>query len=89
MLNLEKRIAALETANPPPEPLTVFTRIVVPGRLDAEMHHIRDNDGKQWTRQPSETEKDFTDRAERETQTNAYGVKCLHCEPLDMTYATN
>lgn len=89
MQNLEKRIAALETVNAPPEPLTIFRRIVVPGRLSAEMHRIRDDDGKQWTREPGETEDAFMDRAERETQANAYGVKCLLGEPLDMTYATN
>lgn len=89
MQNLEKRIAALETVNVPPEELTIFRRIVEPGRMDAEMHHISDDDGKQWPRQTGETENAFIDRAERETRANENGLKCLLGKPLDMTYATN
>ena len=67
MQNLEKRIAALESAQTPSEGMTIIRRIVAPGHLDAETDHIRDAHGNEWTRQTGETEAAFTDRAARET----------------------
>ena len=52
MQNLERRIAALEAIEAPTEELTIVRRIVWPGHLDAEIDHILDDDGNEWTRQP-------------------------------------
>ena len=89
MQSLDKRITALETVNAPSEPLSIFRRIVVPGQLNAEMHHISDDDRKQWTRVPGETENTFMDRAVRETMANVNAVKWLIGNPLEMSCATN
>jgi hypothetical protein len=77
MQNLEKRVAALETIEPPVEELTIIRRIVCPGHLEAEIDHIRDAAGQEWTRQPGESETTFTERAASETQANKWGVKSL------------
>lgn len=89
MQNLERRIAALETASPPAEELTLIRRFVVPGHLDAEIDHIRDDDGKEWTRQPGETEAAFTDRATKETMPNKWGVKGLIASSKELHHAIN
>lgn len=89
MQNLEKRIAVLETANPPAEELTIIRRIVWPGHLDAEIDHIRDDDGNEWTRLPVETEAAFTDRAIGETQPNKCGVKCLIATNTELENASH
>ena len=89
MTTIENCIAALETVNPPAEELTIIRRIVWPGHLDAEMDHIRDCDGNEWTRQPAESETTFTERAASETQANKYGVKCLIASSTQVAHANN
>lgn len=89
MQTLQKRIAALESVNPPDENLTIIRRIVWPGHLDAEIDHIRDDDGNEWTRHPSETEAAFTDRATRETQPNEWGVKSLIATNMELDHASD
>lgn len=88
MQALEKRIAALEQAAPPPDGLTIIRRIVWPGHLDAEIDHIGD-DGNEWTRQPGETEAAFIDRATCATRPNKCGVKCLIASNTELNHANN
>lgn len=77
MLNLEKRIAALEATSAPADEMTIIRRFVIPGRLDAEIHRLRGDDGEEWTRQLGETEQELIDRASLEVKRNSYGVACL------------
>ena len=77
MLNLEKRIAALEAATPPAADLTIIRHYVRPGHLDAEIYRLRDDDDRVWTRQPNETEQELIDRASLEVKRNSWGVACL------------
>jgi len=89
MQALEKRIASLEQANPPAEELTIIRRIVWPGHLDAEIDHIRDDDGNEWTREPGESETAFTERATSETPPNKWGVKCLIATNTELEHANH
>ena len=89
MQNLERRIAALETIESPAEELTIVRRIVWPGHLEAEIDHIRDAAGQEWTRQPGESETTFTERAASETQSNKTGVKGLIATNRELDHANN
>ncbi|MBK7004901.1 MAG: hypothetical protein IPH37_06890 [Burkholderiales bacterium] len=89
MKNLERRIEAMEAIEPPAEELTIIRRIVWPGHLDAAIDHIRDDDGKEWTIQPGETEAAFTDRVISATQPNKNGVKRLIASNMELTNAIN
>jgi len=82
MQALERRIAALEMANPPAEETTVVIRLVAPGHLDAEIHGLRADDGQQWTRLPGESEQGLIDRATREVERNQWGVAQLIGSPI-------
>ena len=73
MQSLEKRIAALERVQPSVEEMTIIRRIVSPRNLHPAFNHIRSDDGEIWTRQPGESEQDFTDRATREVKRNQWG----------------
>lgn len=77
MQNLEKRIAALEQANPPAQELTIIRRIVVPGHLDAQVCRLRADNGQLWTRQPGETEQGLIERATSEVERNQSGAALL------------
>lgn len=79
----------LEAIEPPAEELTIIRRIVCPGHLDAEIDHIRDDAGIEWTRQPGESEAAFTDRAISETQPNKSGVRCLISSNMELHLADN
>jgi hypothetical protein len=74
---LEKRLAALESANPPANELTIIRRIVSPGHLDAEIHRLRGDDGELWTRKHGETEQELIDRASLEAKRSPWGVARL------------
>lgn len=74
---LEKRIAALESVNPPAEEMTIIFKSVSAGRLNAEIHRLRDDDGKLWTRLPGETEQELIDRASLEAKRSPWGVARL------------
>ena len=87
MQNLEKRIAALEATTAPAEGLTIIRRFVSPGHLDAEINHITDDHGNQWTRQLGEIEQAFTDRAASQTPANPCGIKLLSGHPLELPHA--
>ncbi len=89
MQNLERRIAALEAIEAPTEELTIVRRIVWPGHLDAEIDHIRDDDGNEWTRQPGESETIFTERAASETQANKTGIKGLIATTRELDHANH
>ena len=77
MQSLEKRITALETTSAPADDMTIIRRVVSPGHLDAEIHRLRDDDGKLWTRQPDETEQELVDRATFEVKRTPLGVASL------------
>lgn len=89
MQSTEKRIAALESAQTPSEGMTIIRRMVAPGRLDAEIDHIRDDHGNEWTRQTGETEAAFTDRAASETPPNARGNRALMGMTLEHSHEDN
>lgn len=89
MQNLEKRVAALETIEAPAEELTIVRRFVWPGHLEAEIDHIRDAAGQEWTRLPGESETTFTERAASETQPNKSGVKGLIASNRELLHANN
>lgn len=89
MQAIEKRIAALEQASPPTDELTIIRRIVWPGHLDAEIDHIREDDGNEWTRRPGETETAFTERAAGQTLANKWGVKCLIALNMKLDHANH
>lgn len=80
MQNLEKRIAALEATSAPADEITIIRRFFSPGRLDAEIHRLRDDDGNLWTRQPDETEQGLIDRANLEVKRTPWGVASLTAE---------
>ena len=77
MQSIDKRIATLEEVGKPRDQITIIRRIVSPEYLDAELNHIRDKAGNEWTRQLGESQAGFTDRASRATQPNEWGVKSL------------
>ena len=77
MLNLEKRIAALEATTAPAADMTIIRHYVSPGHLDDEIFCLCDDDGNQWTRQPNETEQELKDRATAQVKRNAWGVAIL------------
>lgn len=82
MQSLEKRIAALEATNVPTDDMTIIRRMVRPGHVDAEIYRLSDDDGKQWMRQPGETEQELIDRASLEVKRNPWGVACLTGEDV-------
>lgn len=89
MLRTEQRIAALENAQTPSEGMTIIRRMVAHGHLDAEIDHIRDAHGSEWTRQHGEAEAAFTDRAASKTPPNSWSVKSLVCSNLELHHATH
>lgn len=82
MLNLEKRIAALEQASPALY-TAMFIRFVAPGELDKEIQVISSHpdaaNRKEWNREPDESVQDFQGRAEREATPSRTGRKLLMC----------
>ena len=82
MQRLEKRIAALEATSAPADDFTIIRRVVSPGHLDAEIHRLRDDDGKLWTRQPGETEQELIDRATLEVKRSPWGVASLAADSV-------
>jgi len=82
MLTIQKRLAALEATTAPADEITIICKFVSPGHSDAEIHRLRDNDGKLWTRLPDETEQQLIDRASLEVKRSPWGVALLieaHC----------
>ena len=86
MQKLERRIAALEATSAPADEMTIIRRFVSPGHLDAEIHRLRDDDGKLWTRKPGETEQELIDRASLETKRNPWGVACLTSDAAEVSH---
>jgi hypothetical protein len=87
MLNLEKRIAALEATKAPADDLTIISRYVRPGYVDAEIFSLRDDDGKLWTRQPGETEQALIDRATLEVKRTPWGIASLRADGAEAPHA--
>ena len=87
MQNLEKRIAALEATSAPADDFTIIRRVVSPGHLDAEIHRLRDDDGKLWTRQPGETEQALIDRASLEVKRTPWGIASLTGDDAEVPHA--
>ena len=78
MANLEKRIAALETASAVgAEPITTVVRFIAPGHLGAEMQALHTQDGQSWQRAKGETQQALIARASSEVQRTAWGVAIL------------
>lgn len=86
MQNLEKRVAALESANSKADDLTIIRRYVRPGHIDAEIHRLRDEDGSLWMRLPGETEQDLIDRATREVKRNPRGIASLRTDDAEVLH---
>lgn len=76
MINLDKRISALEQASPQFEKV-IFIIFGSLGEQDKELIYIYDNHGNHWHRRPDETEKAFRDRATSETPRNENQVAML------------
>ena len=89
MLNIERRIAALEAATIPVDDMTIIRRFVRPGHLDAEMFCLRDDDGNLWTRQSNETEQDLIDRASSEVKRSAWGIASLSMVDVEASNASH
>jgi hypothetical protein len=76
MQNLDKRLKALEQAQPQGEKV-IFIILVGMGEVGMELTYIYDNHENQWHRQPDETEEAFKDRATSETPRNENQVALL------------
>ena len=79
MLNLEKRIAELEKAQPSNDGVkTIIVRFISPGVSDDDLQALHSYSGAQhWTRDPSESEQNFVDRASREVERKGLGCVLL------------
>ena len=87
MQRLEKRIAALEATSAPADEFTIIRRLVSPGHLDAEIHRLRDDDGKTWTRQPGEPEQALINRASLEVKRTPWGIASLTADRVEVPHA--
>ena len=87
MQNLEKRITAMEAKSGPVDNMTIIRRFVSPGHLDAEIHRLRDDDGKAWMRQPGETEQQLIDRASLEVKRTPWGIASLTADDVEVLHA--
>lgn len=79
MQSLERRIAELEKSRSTVEgPQTIVIRGLTCGNLHVEIHTLRDSkDGRQWKRQPRESEQEFIDRASSEANRDGPGCALL------------
>ena len=75
MLNLEKRIAELEKAQPSNDGVkTIIVRLISPGVSGDELQALHSYSGAQnWTRDQLESEQSFIDRAGREVERRGPG----------------
>ena len=87
MQNLEKRIAAMEAKSGPVDNMTIIRSFVSPGHLDAEIHRLRDDDGKAWMRRPGETEQELIDRASLEVKRTPWGIASLTADDVEVPHA--
>ena len=77
MQTLERRVCALEQANPSTAVNTIIVRFLSPADLEAEIHSLRAGDGELWARLPGETEQELIDRASGEVTRNGTGFAML------------
>ena len=75
MQSLEKRIAELEKAQPINDGVqTIIVRFISPGVSGDALQALHSYSGGQhWTREPSESEQNFVDRASREVERKGPG----------------
>jgi hypothetical protein len=91
MQSLDKRITALEQATHQSDRVIIirYDCPKVPGR---ELFNLEgdysDTPRQHWTRQPGESENDFTDRARKEVKRNAWGVGILFQSDLETQHAS-
>lgn len=85
MANLEKRIAALETASAVGiEPRTILVTFAKPGQAETEIQALHtDQGGQSWIRLDGESESELIDRATREAERTAWGVALLFVAQAD------
>lgn len=83
MPSLEARIAALEVKTSPSESVIIIRSFVGPGHQPTELQSLRDGNGKEWQRQPGETEDALIDRVSVEVMRSSSGValifECYAC----------
>lgn len=79
MINLDKRISALEQASPQFEKV-IFIIFGSLGEQDKDLAYIHDYHGNHWHRLPNETEEAFKERATSETPRNENQVAMLFGE---------
>ena len=82
MQSLEKRITALEQANPNDGfPKTIFILFVQPGAAACDIHKLNSSPSgaarQEWLREPNESEQEFKDRASREVTRSAGDMAML------------
>ena len=85
MANLEKRIAALETASAVGiEPRTILVTFVEPGADATEIQALHTDQGAQsWIRLDGESESELIDRATAEAERSEWGVALLFVAQAD------
>ena len=85
MANLEKRIAALETASAVGiEPRTILVTFAKPGQAETEIQALHTDQGAQsWIRLDGETQQELIDRATAEAERTAWGVALLFVAQAD------
>jgi hypothetical protein len=76
MQTLERRLTALEQASPTTNTEPVFIHIVGLGNEDAEIQRITQG-GKEWKRQPGDTESILKDRATGEAMPPRAGCRTV------------
>lgn len=84
MANLEKRIEALEQAQPEGDTLrTLIVKFVEPGHLDEPINHLSSRHGETWARLDAEPEQEFQDRASQKVQRSPWGGALLLADMED------
>jgi hypothetical protein len=81
MQALEKRIESLERASRKAG-LVFFVILEGMGEADRELTYLYDNHGNQWSREPSETELEFRERATSQTPRTENQVAILFSQHL-------
>lgn len=88
MATLDKRIAALEQAQPDGDTLkTIIVQVVEPGHLHEPIDYISTQNGEAWTRHDGESEQAFQDRASHEVKRSPWGVALLIADNREHDHA--
>ena len=91
MQSLEKRIAELEKSQPSNDGVkTIIIRFISPGGSDDELQALHSYSGGQhWTRDPSESEQNFIDRATRQVKRKGPGCALLMAGDMEKSMSSN